>query len=70
MRYGGLSELRREAIAEMNRLGIMIDLSHPSATLQTIALSRAPVITSHSSARGLEDNPRNMDNEQLLALSK
>ncbi|MGB0998006.1 MAG: dipeptidase [Pseudomonadales bacterium] len=70
MRYGGLSELGREAIAEMNRLGIMIDLSHPSkaATLQTIALSRAPVIASHSSARGLEDNPRNMDDEQLLAL--
>jgi microsomal dipeptidase-like Zn-dependent dipeptidase len=54
----------------MNRSGIMIDLSHPSkeATMQTMALSRAPVIASHSSARGLEDNPRNMDDEQLLAL--
>ena len=70
MRHGGLSDLGRQAVAEMNRLGIMIDLSHPSkaATMQTIALSRAPVIASHSSARGLEDNPRNMDDEQLLAL--
>jgi microsomal dipeptidase-like Zn-dependent dipeptidase len=70
MRYGGLSELGRRAVVEMNRSGIMIDLSHPSkeATMQTMALSRAPVIASHSSARGLEDNPRNMDDEQLLAL--
>ena len=65
MRYGGLSELGRQAVVEMNRSGIMIDLSHPSkeATMQTMALSRAPVIASHSSARGLEDNPRNMDDE-------
>lgn len=70
MRYGGLSELGRQAVVAMNRAGVMIDLSHPSkqATMQTIALSRAPVIASHSSARGLEDNPRNMDDEQLLAL--
>ena len=70
MRYGGLSELGRQAVVEMNRVGVMIDLSHPSkdATMQIMSLSRAPVIASHSSARGLENNPRNMDDEQLLAL--
>ena len=70
MRHGGLSELGRSAVEEMNRVGVMIDLSHPSkaSTMQTLALSRAPVIASHSSARGMEDNPRNMDDEQLLAL--
>ena len=70
MRHGGLSELGQRAVEEMNRVGVMIDLSHPSkaSTMQTMALSRAPVIASHSSARGVEDNPRNMDDEQLLAL--
>ncbi len=70
MRYGGLSDLGRQAVAELNRWGVMIDLSHPSkeATLQILELSRAPVIASHSSARGLEENPRNMDDEQLIAL--
>lgn len=70
--HGGLSELGRQAVAEMNRLGIMIDLSHPSkaANLQAMALSRAPVIASHSSARALSDVSRNMDDEQLLALKK
>ena len=70
MLYGGLSDLGRQAVAELNRWGVMIDLSHPSkaATLQTMELSRAPVIASHSSARGLEENPRNMDDEQLMAL--
>ena len=70
MRYGGLSDLGRQAVAELNRWGVMIDLSHPSkaATIQTMELSRAPVIASHSSARGLEENPRNMDDEQLTAL--
>ena len=68
--HGGLSDLGREAIAEMNRLGIMIDLSHPSkeSNMQTIALSRAPVIGSHSSARAIGDVSRNMDDELLLAL--
>lgn len=70
MRYGGLSALGRQAVAELNRWGVMIDLSHPSkaATLETLTLSRAPVIASHSSARALNDVPRNMDDEQLLAL--
>jgi membrane dipeptidase len=70
--HNGLSELGRKAIAEMNRLGIMVDVSHPSkqANLQAIALSKAPVIASHSSARALADHSRNMDDEQLQALKK
>ena len=70
--HNGLSELGRKAIAEMNRLGIMIDVSHPSkqSMMQTVALSKAPVIASHSAARALADHSRNMDDEQLLALKK
>ena len=68
----GLSPLGREVIAEMNRLGMMVDLSHPSkgANLEAIRLSKAPVIASHSSVRALADHSRNMDDEQLLALKK
>jgi len=70
--HHGLSDLGKQAIVEMNRLGIMIDLSHPSkeANLQAIALSKAPVIASHSAARALADVSRNMDDEQLEALKK
>ncbi len=70
--HNGLSDLGKQAIAEMNRLGIMVDLSHPSkaANLQAIALSKAPVIASHSAVRALCDHSRNMDDEQLLALKK
>ncbi len=68
--HGGLSEMGRFAIREMNRLGMMIDISHPSkdSIMQTLALSRAPVIASHSSARALTDHSRNLDDEMLLAL--
>lgn len=70
--HNGLSELGKQAIPEMNKWGIMIDLSHPSkqANLQAIALSKAPVIASHSAARALADVSRNMDDEQLEALKK
>jgi microsomal dipeptidase-like Zn-dependent dipeptidase len=68
--HGGLSELGRQVVAEMNRVGMMIDVSHPSkeANLEAIALSRAPVMASHSSARALFDHSRNLDDEQLLAI--
>ena len=68
----GLSPLGREVIAEMNRLGIMVDLSHPSkgANMEAIRLSQAPVIASHSGVRALANVSRNMDDEQLLALKK
>lgn len=65
--HNGLSELGKKAIIEMNRLGIMIDLSHPSkqANIQMIQLSAAPVIASHSGARGVSDVSRNLDDEVL-----
>ncbi|MBA3950121.1 MAG: membrane dipeptidase, partial [Acidobacteria bacterium] len=70
--HNGLSDLGRQVIAEMNRLGMMIDISHPSkqANLQAMALSKAPVIASHSSARALANHSRNLDDEQLMALKK
>jgi membrane dipeptidase len=70
--HNGLSELGRQAIAEMNKWGIMVDLSHPSkaANMQALALSKAPVIASHSAARALADHSRNLDDEQLMALKK
>lgn len=69
--HDGLSELGRQAIAEMNKWGIMIDISHPSyeANMQSIALSRAPVIASHSSARALDPTvSRNLWDDELLAV--
>ncbi len=70
--HNGLSESGRQAIIEMNKWGIMVDVSHPSkqANLQAMALSRAPVIASHSAARAVADHSRNMDDEQLMALKK
>ena len=68
--HGGLSELGLRAVDEMNRLGIMIDISHPSkpSIMQTLERSRAPVVASHSSARALNDVSRNLDDEQLLSV--
>lgn len=68
--YGGLSEFGEEVVAELNRVGIMVDVSHISkdAMLHAIRISKAPVVGSHSSTRALADVPRNMDDEQLLAL--
>jgi membrane dipeptidase len=68
----GLSPLGKEVIAEMNRLGMMVDLSHPSkgANMEAMRLSQAPVIASHSSVRAVANVSRNMDDEQLLALKK
>ncbi|MBT8205597.1 MAG: dipeptidase, partial [Eudoraea sp.] len=70
--HNGLSELGKEAVKEMNRVGIMIDVSHPSkeSILQTIALSKAPIIASHSSARAICNHSRNLDDEQLLAIKE
>ncbi len=70
--HNGLSALGKQVVAEANRLGIMIDISHPSkqANLQAIALSKAPVIASHSGARAIADHSRNLDDEQLMALKK
>ena len=71
-RWNGLSRLGQEVIAEANRWGVVLDISHPSkeANLQTMVLSRAPVMASHSSVRGLTDHARNLDDEQLLAVAR
>ncbi len=70
--HNGLSELGKKAVIEMNRLGIMIDISHPSreAVMQMLELSRAPIIASHSSARALCNHSRNLDDEQLMRLKE
>lgn len=68
--HDGLSDLGEAALAEMNRLGIMVDISHPSraAIHDMLDLSRAPVIASHSSARALTNHTRNLDDETLLRI--
>ncbi|HSH74643.1 MAG TPA: membrane dipeptidase, partial [Longimicrobiales bacterium] len=68
--HGGLSAFGERVVAEINRLGMMVDISHTSkrATLGAMRVSRAPVIASHSSVRALADHVRNLDDETLLAL--
>lgn len=70
--HNGLSDLGKEVIAEMNRLGMMIDVSHPSkeAIKQMFELSKAPLIASHSSARELCNHSRNLDDELLMLFKK
>ena len=70
--HNGLSDLGKSAVKEMNRVGIMIDVSHPSkeAMKQMISLTKAPIIASHSSARALCDHSRNLDDEQLLLMKE
>lgn len=70
--HDGLSEMGREAVAEMNKWGIMIDVSHPSkeAIMQMLDLTRAPLVASHSSARALSEHSRNLDDEQLLLIKE
>lgn len=65
--HNGLSDLGKKVIKEMNRVGMMIDISHPSkeAMRDMMALTTAPVIASHSSARALCNHSRNLDDEQL-----
>jgi len=71
-KWQGVSPLGKQVIGEMNRLGIMVDVSHASkdSMLQTAALSKAPIIASHSAARVLCNVSRNLDDEQLLVLKE
>jgi len=71
-KHGGLSKLGEEVVAEMNRLGMLIDVSHVSdETMQDVlALSKAPVIASHSSCRALADHARNVPDELLEAIAR
>ena len=68
--HGGLSGLGRAAITEMNRLGLLIDVSHLSrqSMLQAAMHSTTPVVATHSCVRALCDHPRNLDDTQLDAL--
>ena len=70
-RWQGLSPLGKQWVAEMNRLGIVIDASHSSdaAFDQMLALSKYPIILSHSSLRSTNDHPRNLDEARLKALA-
>ncbi|MFO7978616.1 MAG: dipeptidase [Bacteroidales bacterium] len=70
--HGGLSDFGRQVVAEMNRLGIMIDVSHISdkAFYQVLETSTTPVIASHSNARAICDHNRNLDDDMLLALAE
>src|SRR5579863_470722 len=67
----GLNEFGKDVVYEMNRLGMMVDISHVSdrTFYRTLIISRAPVIASHSSARALNDVPRNMTDDMLRAVS-
>ncbi|HEY7912900.1 MAG TPA: dipeptidase [Blastocatellia bacterium] len=70
--HNGLTEFGREVVREMNRIGMMIDISHVSdkTFYDVVETTRAPVIASHSSARALADHPRNMDDDMLRAVAK
>ena len=67
----GLSEFGKDVVYEMNRLGMMVDVSHVSdkTFYRTLIISRAPVIASHSGARALCDAPRNMTDDMLRAIA-
>jgi len=70
--HGGLSAFGYEVVAELNRLGMLVDISHVSkATMMDATLhSRVPVIASHSSVNGVFEHPRNLDDEQLQAIKQ
>jgi membrane dipeptidase len=70
--HNGLTEFGKDVVYEMNRLGMMVDISHVSdRTFYNVLLaSRAPVIASHSSARALTNHPRNMTDDMLRAVAR
>lgn len=68
--WGGLSPFGKQVVGELNRVGMMVDVSHngKQTMLQATRLSQAPVIASHSGAKAVADHPRNLDDEQLDAI--
>ena len=70
--HDGLSEFGEEVVQEMNRIGMIVDVSHisDSAYYDVLKTSKAPVIASHSSVRAICDNPRNFSDDMLYALKK
>ena len=71
-RWGGLSPFGREVVAEMNRLGMLVDVSHISdaSFWDVLKVSKAPVVATHSCCRALSDHPRNMTDEMIVALAE
>ena len=69
--WGGLSPLGKEVVAECNRLGIILDASHANDDVfdQLIALSKTPIILSHSSCKAICDHPRNIDDDRMRKLA-
>jgi membrane dipeptidase len=70
--HGGLTELGQAVVLEMNRLGILVDISHVSdeTLADALEVSRAPVFASHSSCRGFSNIPRNLTDDQIRAIAK
>ena len=70
--HGGVSAFGEEVILEMNRLGMIVDVSHGSEEVfyDAIAVSKAPIIASHSNARAVTDHPRNMSDEMLRLMAE
>ncbi len=70
--HDGLTEFGERVVGEMNRIGMLVDISHVSdkTFFDTLEVSRAPVIASHSSVRSVAEHPRNMSDEMLRALAK
>jgi membrane dipeptidase len=70
--HDGLTDFGKQVVLEMNRLGMMVDISHVADKTfwDTIATTKAPVIASHSSARALTDAPRNMTDDMLRAMTR
>ena len=70
--HGGVSEFGKQVIAEMNRVGMMVDLSHAAEAsfYDALQLSKTPIVCSHSSARALCNHPRNLTDDQLRALAQ
>lgn len=70
--HNGLTEFGKNVVREMNRLGMMVDISHVADKTfwDALEVSRAPLIASHSSCRALADVPRNMTDEMIVALAK
>jgi len=71
-KYGGLNDFGKEVVREMNRLGMLVDVSHVSDETMSDALdvSKAPIIASHSSARALSNVPRNVPDDLLRRIAK